>query len=123
MMNPYPFFGFPPFRRPYPFYPNHPPLHSPNEISAANSCRPSNSSYQKQGNYNSPSSYFKQKEIQNCDTLKKEKANEQKEECFEIFGLKLYFDDLLLIALLFFLYQEEVKDTSLYIALVLLLLS
>ena len=44
-------------------------------------------------------------------------------ECFEIFGIKLHFDDLLIIALLFFLYQEDVKDTYLYIALILLLLS
>lgn len=44
-------------------------------------------------------------------------------EYFEIFGLKLYFDDLLIIALLFFLYQEDVKDTYLYISLILLLLS
>lgn len=45
------------------------------------------------------------------------------EQCFEIFGIKLHFDDLLIIALLFFLYQEDVKDTYLYIALILLLLS
>jgi len=44
-------------------------------------------------------------------------------EYFEIFGLKLHFDDLLIITLLFFLYQEDVKDTYLYIALILLLLS
>lgn len=45
------------------------------------------------------------------------------EQYFEIFGIKLHFDDLLIIALLFFLYQEDVKDTYLYIALILLLLS
>lgn len=42
---------------------------------------------------------------------------------FEIFGLKLAFDDLLIIAMLFFLYKEEVNDTYLYIALILLLLT
>lgn len=42
---------------------------------------------------------------------------------FEIFGLKLYFDDLLLICLIFFLYNEGVKDQFLFIALILLLLS
>lgn len=42
---------------------------------------------------------------------------------FEIFGLKLYFDDILLICLIFFLYQEGVKDDELFISLVLLLLS
>lgn len=42
---------------------------------------------------------------------------------FEIFGLKLYFDDILIICLLFFLYNEGVQDQGLFIALILLLLS
>jgi len=42
---------------------------------------------------------------------------------FEIFGLTLYFDDILLICLLFFLYVEKVNDNLLFISLVLLLLS
>lgn len=44
-------------------------------------------------------------------------------EYFEIFGLKLHFDDLLLICLIFFLYNEGVKDQFLFISLILLLLS
>lgn len=42
---------------------------------------------------------------------------------FEIFGIKLYFDDILLICLIFFLYTEGVQDQYLFIALILLLLS
>lgn len=42
---------------------------------------------------------------------------------FEIFGIKLYFDDILLICLIFFLYNEGVQDQYLFIALILLLLS
>lgn len=42
---------------------------------------------------------------------------------FEILGIKLYFDDILLICLIFFLYNEGVQDEYLFIALVLLLLS
>lgn len=42
---------------------------------------------------------------------------------FEIFGIKLHFDDILLICLIFFLYNEGVKDESLFITLILLLLS
>ena len=42
---------------------------------------------------------------------------------FEIFGLKLYFDDVLIICLIWFLYQEGVKDEFLFMALILLLLS
>ena len=46
-------------------------------------------------------------------------------ECpiFEIFGIKLYLDDLIIIGLLFFLYQEKVNDEMLYIILFLLLFS
>lgn len=47
----------------------------------------------------------------------------QDEEFFDLFGLKLYNDDLLLIGLIFFLYKEDVKDEYLFFALVLLLLS
>ena len=41
----------------------------------------------------------------------------------EIFGIKLYFDDILIIALIFFLYNEGVRDNFLFISLILLLLS
>ena len=42
---------------------------------------------------------------------------------FELFGLKLYFDDILIMALLFFLYEEGVQDNELFFSLILLLLS
>ena len=42
---------------------------------------------------------------------------------FELFGLKLYFDDILLMCLLFFLYNEGVRDDELFISLILLLLT
>lgn len=51
------------------------------------------------------------------------KLSENKEPIFEIFGIKLYFDDLLIVALIFFLYNEGVRDNLLFISLVLLLLS
>ena len=44
-------------------------------------------------------------------------------DCFEIFGITLHFDDVLLICLLFFLYNERVNDQLLFISLILLLLS
>ena len=56
-----------------------------------------------------------------------EKSIESKEiyedKLFEVFGLKLFFDDILLICLIFFLYNEGVKDYYLFISLILLLLS
>lgn len=42
---------------------------------------------------------------------------------FEIFGLKIYFDDVLLVCILLFLYEEGIRDNCLFIALILLLLS
>lgn len=42
---------------------------------------------------------------------------------FHIFGIDLYYDDILLVCLIFFLYQEGVKDEGLFLALILLLLS
>lgn len=45
------------------------------------------------------------------------------EALFEIWGLQIFFDDLLIILLLLFLYQEGIQDEYLFIALILLLLS
>lgn len=42
---------------------------------------------------------------------------------FDLFGIKLYFDDVLILSLLFLLYNEEVKDEGLFLALILLLIS
>lgn len=41
----------------------------------------------------------------------------------DLLGIKIYFDDALILSLLFFLYKEEVKDEGLFLALVLLLIS
>lgn len=49
--------------------------------------------------------------------------NDFENNYIEIFGLRLYFDDILLICLIFFLYNEGVKDQYLFISLILLLLS
>lgn len=54
---------------------------------------------------------------------RRESSSEEDSPIFEIFGIKLYFDDILLVCLIFFLYQEGVKDQSLFISLILLLLS
>ena len=62
-------------------------------------------------------------EVININSSKKEAANQKPDEIFEIFGLKLYFDDLLILGLLFFLYTEGVKDHWLFLSLILLLLS
>ena len=42
---------------------------------------------------------------------------------FDFLGIKLYLDDIIIICLLIFLYQQKVQDESLYLILILLLLS
>ena len=41
----------------------------------------------------------------------------------EVLGIKLYLDDIIILCLLFLLYEEDVKDDMLFLFLVLLLLS
>lgn len=58
------------------------------------------------------------------DGNKKNKSNNNTSDyLFDLFGLKIYSDDVLLISLIYFLYSEGVKDDSLFLVLVLLLLS
>lgn len=45
------------------------------------------------------------------------------EPIFEILGIQLYLDDIIILGLLFFLYREGVQDEMLYISLILLLIS
>ena len=51
------------------------------------------------------------------------KAKSDETVWLDLFGIKLYFDDVLILSLLFFLYREEVKDEGLFLALVMLLIS
>lgn len=55
---------------------------------------------------------------------KKNKSNKYADDyLFDLFGLKIYNDDILLVSLIYFLYSEGVKDDGLFIVLILLLLS
>ena len=61
----------------------------------------------------------------NVDNCNSNATNNDKDEenFFEILGIKLYSDDILLLCLIFFLYKEGVQDEYLFIALIMLLLS
>lgn len=50
-------------------------------------------------------------------------SNTDSAPLFNLFGIQLYFDDILLICIILFLYNEKIEDNYLLIALVLLLLS
>ena len=63
--------------------------------------------------------------LENCKFEdKKNKSNSSNNDyLFDLFGLKIYTDDVLLVSLIYFLYSEGVKDEGLFIVLILLLLS
>lgn len=109
MMYNSPFSGFPFYRR----YPP-PPFYSQRPYSV-------NTPYHNQPS-NTKNTNEKETKTASSKECKKE-CEKEEGECFEIFGIKLYSDDLLLICLLFFLYREGVEDQTLFISLILLLLS
>lgn len=63
--------------------------------------------------------------IEHSSTKKEpeERRDSGSPEIFELFGITLHFDDILLICLLFFLYSEGVQDEWLFISLIMLLLT
>lgn len=65
-------------------------------------------------NTSTPSNVVKQKQPTKSDS---------EQPVFEILGIKLYLDDIIILCILFFLYKENVKDEMLYIILFLLLFS
>ncbi len=140
MMFNYPYIGFPPYYRR--FYPKN--MHtvpttktsqeyldnSPNRVTPVrnnsfnnNAIVHDKSVYNTEENENFSSKNKNEINTTCIDKEDSQKNNEVDTPLFELFGFKLYFDDILLLGLLFVLYSEGVDDTNLYIALVLLLLS
>lgn len=60
-----------------------------------------------------------------CDKNSEDRkiSSNMDEPIFEILGISLYLDDIIILCLLFFLYTEGVQDELLFIVLILLLLS
>lgn len=59
-----------------------------------------------------------------CKTTKMQNQSKPDENpIFEIFGIRLFLDDILIISLIFFLYNEGVRDNLLFVSLILILLS
>ena len=114
MMYNYPFYSFPRFRRYPSYYGPIPPVSS----LSSNSHKLIDPSSNENQTKNSRSNKVDHDKINQSKILEKDE-----DVFFEIFGLKLFYDDILLICLIFFLYQEGVDDQYLFIALVLLLLS
>lgn len=55
--------------------------------------------------------------------LKQQNDRCDEKPIFDFLGIRLFSDDLLILAILYFLYSEGVKDPELFIALILLLIS
>ncbi len=55
--------------------------------------------------------------------MQKEKCQSTDAPIFNLLGINLYFDDILIILVIFFLYTEHVNDPYLLITLILLLLT
>lgn len=83
-------------------------------IHGNSSMPPENSNLSCESDRNETHTNFKQKNKSNNNT---------DDYLFDLFGLKIYNDDILLVSLIYFLYSEGVKDDSLFIVLILLLLS
>lgn len=67
---------------------------------------------------------LKNEKTKKADDLTETSISSEKDDTiFEIFGIKLHSDDILLICLIFFLFKEGVQDEYLFISLILLLLS
>jgi len=61
-------------------------------------------------------------EVNSLVCVPEENRFEAEKPFLEIAGFSLFFDDVLILCLLFFLYQEGSTDMFLYLALVLLLM-
>lgn len=75
---------------------------------------------EKEKSHKRASLYKNKKQIFNFNALFSSNTDQA---IFELFGISLYLDDIIILGLLYFLYQEEVKDDMLFLCLILLLLS
>ena len=109
---------------PFPFYKQHsynmrPNPHMPDSNTIIRPVASTNIPY---CNTDSTSTKFNEKE--NLNYEQKNKSNKYNEDyLFDLFGLKIYSDDVLLVSSIYFLYSEDVKDDGLFMVLMLLLLS
>ena len=67
--------------------------------------------------------HTQEKENSTQKSIQSSFSSNENDILFEFFGLKIYFDDVLIICILLFLYKEKIQDEYLFIALILLLLS
>ena len=123
-------FSYPNF--PFPFYRNYSRVpkssynYPPSHMSNSNYYAKNNTAHNSPPEFNTSfSTHITPDENEDCRNFKqKNKSNKNNDDyLFDLFGLKIYSDDVLLVSLIYFLYSEGVKDDSLFLVLILLLLS
>lgn len=107
----------------YPYTRNYYNSYSANDYSTSATAYKEDYSNFKRKKYNNYSYEISKKSPIINSEISDKSDNSQTSQSFQILGITLYFDDILLICLIFFLYTEGVEDQSLFISLVLLLLS
>ena len=127
-MYSYPSFGrfYPNMYRPYPHINTVASTTSKSNMSMQNHSQTNNNQFSKKSD----------DEVKNEDNRSNSKGNvaffpaqskkqnpSQDSDVFDIFGLSLHFDDILIVGLLIFLYMQEVDDPYLFMCLIFLLLS
>lgn len=117
---------FPYMNMPFSYYRSYPRF--PNSYNYSSYFNPTNNSIASQTlngstHHNAFESSQKFDSTSKIEKQKNKSNSNDSNYLFDLFGLKLYFDDILILSLLFFLYTEGVKDEMLFISLLLLLIS
>ena len=131
MIYNYPFFGVPNYLNfnSNAYSPNsnyHSPSinHTPN--ASSNILSPSYTTFRRNSNAKTRNYPYEQDTRKfiaaNTSTTNSSKKNQEDIPYFSLFGMSLYFDDILLICVILFLFNEKVDDYYLLLALILLLL-
>lgn len=112
---------------PFPFYKNY---YKPSSYPYTASGMQVNTIHQNNSCAPTPQQIANNNMTVNCENTnsnnfnEKNKSNKSNDDyLFDLFGLKIYNDDILLVSLIYFLYSEGVKDDGLFLVLILLLLS
>ena len=123
----FPYFGFP-YNNPYYRFYNRPSNYvniQKNITNGSNSeeIDVKSSSTENFSDKNLSEKLYKENENVQRGKFSLDNNNDKDTPIFEIFGIKLFSDDLIILAVLFLLYEQNVKDEMLYIILFLLLFS
>lgn len=129
MIYNYPYFGFPNYlnymsKTPYRnvAYPNRANLNARNLPNTSNNYYRNDFEYKRPNQQEKPHSYKSNSKHKSEPEKSKKDDDNSSSPFLNLFGIQLYFDDILLICMILFLYNEKIDDNYLLLSLVLLLL-